>query len=511
METISSEAPHKQAPAGVRQASKRSSQMSDKRREKKRIADRICQREARARNKNKIAELESLVTHLTSLSGNEVYGELKQQLEESRAECRSLKQKLATILSIAQINGTETSSVNRDTDQDDYTDFPPESANIEDKSPTVDWEIVKGLEGRLERSEYTRQREADFDFTNSESPALDYFDGIYDEASLNVTAPPKLDAMDDLHFDTPSAASIELSFPESGLTCDCVHQNQPGTPNLWSTMSETLMGWKAHSCPENQLIGGENHDDIAVRAVTQGWNDLSLGKLSASWRILQGVDQKVWAKSRPVDRLAVLSIMNMLLQCHLNPTEENLSKLPPWYRPRPSQVAQKHAYAIDFFVWPGLRERFIYHQHKYCSNHFWSLLAQHFRFAWPYDLRDCYVHNRMTDRYELSTLFRRQLDDLSSFTLCKDMFDQFPEFESDISGYMAIPRALGLNPDSKKHGDGLRRVAIDKNLRDRRSLAYSAMPVTGLQSQWSCVPQEDIAASIFQDLGPAPFPMNQFF
>lgn len=91
---------------------------------------------------------------------------------------------------------------------------------------------------------------------------------------------------------------------------------------------------------------------------------------------------------------------------------------------------------------PGLRERFVYHQHKYCSDKFWTLLAQHFRFVWPYDFRDCYVHNRTTGKYQLSDLFLCHLNDLTCFTFCKDMFQSFPEFECDIPKFMSLPPAL---------------------------------------------------------------------
>lgn len=193
-----------------------------------------------------------------------------------------------------------------------HVDFSPEFAtSIRDKSPAIDLE-ASNERGNQEGSVYASQEGAEFDFANTDTPQLDYFDGIYDEETLPVTVPPQSDMMNGFHFDTSSAASIELPFPESELLCNCVYQNQPENPNLWSSMSETLMGWKTHTCRE--IKGGETHDDIAVRAVTEGWNETHLGKLSASWRILRQVDQKVWAESRPVDRLAVLSIMNMLLQ-----------------------------------------------------------------------------------------------------------------------------------------------------------------------------------------------------
>lgn len=189
----------------------------------------------------------------------------------------------------------------------------------------------------------------DFIFPSNGSPNLDFLDGVLDvDGTLNLLTSPSPAQSDtrDGGFTTPplpcaptAATSIEMAFPESRSPCECVRPTESSTKNanMWSSMSQTLMDWKAqhyqphdHPTPHqhhnyyhhhygsnNNCSGfqlGENHDDIAVRAVTEGWDAPSLGNLSISWRILLQVDQKVWAKCRPVDRLAVLSIMNRLLQ-----------------------------------------------------------------------------------------------------------------------------------------------------------------------------------------------------
>lgn len=107
---MANEQPPTQTEAPVR----RPRQISEKRRDKKRIADRICQRQARARTKNKIAELESLVAHLTSQSGNEISRDLRDELEKSRAENGSLRRKLATISSLAQVADECPAGTNQD-------------------------------------------------------------------------------------------------------------------------------------------------------------------------------------------------------------------------------------------------------------------------------------------------------------------------------------------------------------------------------------------------------------
>ncbi|OAG40233.1 hypothetical protein AYO21_05516 [Fonsecaea monophora] len=496
-------------------------QISDKRRDKKRVADRHCQRQARARTKNKIAELESLVAHLTSQSGNEICRELREQLESARTECRSLKRKLATIYSLAQINLEEESDERHDVEGKERADSSPSFTLFnQPRSPPVavnDLQVESSNDaGRQSRGPACNVHgEAEFGFALDDSLNLNFPDAMFDEQTFNPMGlgptPLEMDGMSGPHscntITTTATAttSMPLSFPESGSSCTCSHHIHPHKQsNMWAFVSETLMDWKTHNWPKLQN-DDTTADDIAVRAVIEGWTEPSLVNLTASWRILREVDEKVWANSRDVDRLAVLCIMHLLLQCHLNPSEKNQSNLPAWYRPRPSQVAQKHAYAIDFFVWPGIRERFVYHYHKYCSNRFWALLAQHFRFVWPYDLRDCYVHNRSTNRYQLSDLFRRHLNDLTSFTFDKDMFGNYPEFDCDIPKYMKIPTSLTL----KQLGNEPHRRRYNEIPGNQKLIGFAPMPATSPPGQWF-VPPDDMTKSVGSVLWGQPLQMNQF-
>lgn len=86
---------------------RKAKQLSAARRDKKRVADRVCQQKARARTKNRIAELESMVAELTNDSGNDLCKRLMEQLDQSRAECLALKRKLAVIASLARSDGEE--------------------------------------------------------------------------------------------------------------------------------------------------------------------------------------------------------------------------------------------------------------------------------------------------------------------------------------------------------------------------------------------------------------------
>lgn len=98
---------------------------------------------------------------------------------------------------------------------------------------------------------------------------------------------------------------------------------------------------------------------------------------------------------------------------------------------------------------PGLRERFVFHQHKYCTNKFWTLFCSSFRILWPYEFRDCYTFNTLTGEYRVSPMFDERISDLRSWTMSAAMFEAWPELVSDIPHYNPIcsapsARSVGL-------------------------------------------------------------------
>jgi len=114
----------------------------------------------------------------------------------------------------------------------------------------------------------------------------------------------------------------------------------------------------------------------------------------------------------------------------------------------PSQ-AIAHSYAIDFFAWPGVRERFVFAQHRYCSNSFWHLFNSCLHILWPYELRDCYSRNATTGHYSISSSFDKRLFDINAWTMSDEIFKKWPEFYSDFPGYNRMPMTVstaGLLP-----------------------------------------------------------------
>lgn len=122
-----------------------------------------------------------------------------------------------------------------------------------------------------------------------------------------------------------------------------------------------------------------------------------------------------------------------------------------------------HSYAIDFLTWyvvhmelnivshfhpltkcirPGVRERFVFSQHRYCSNSFWKLFRDSFKIVWPFEFRDCYSRNTQTGLYQTSPTFGDRVQNINCWAMKPDMFRQYPEFYGDIPSIGSIPGAV---------------------------------------------------------------------
>jgi hypothetical protein len=98
---------------------------------------------------------------------------------------------------------------------------------------------------------------------------------------------------------------------------------------------------------------------------------------------------------------------------------------------------------------PGLRERFVFHQHRYCGNIFWHLFCNSLKINWPYEFRDCYTRNLETGEYKISESFDGRVGDINAWTMRPDIFKRWPEFYADFPrsmDHMPMHIALRMQP-----------------------------------------------------------------
>ncbi|KAK2037550.1 hypothetical protein LZ31DRAFT_509480, partial [Colletotrichum somersetense] len=223
--------------------------------------------------------------------------------------------------------------------------------------------------------------------------------------------------------------------PPPEAPCECLAAQTlgdrgPRKINLWRAVNQVLTKGGPVS-KEAQEAEDSDDEDVPIRVLIEGWDAVAKSRpLSRLWKKLRWTDEILFIRCPPTERLAILRIMHLLLKYHCHPTLE-----------RPSQKIP-HSYAIDFFVWPGVRERFVFEQHAYCSNQFWYLFASCVRIRWPFEFRDTYRKSVVTGRYQLSPLFDQRLTDLNVWTMENDMFARFPELTADIPSFQPIGHCL---------------------------------------------------------------------
>lgn len=177
------------------------------------------------------------------------------------------------------------------------------------------------------------------------------------------------------------------------------------------------------------------NQDILVRAVLNGWNDVSEQYNGTTifcplWNLLRYLDKRIFCMSGFITRLCTLRMIHAMLLCFVGATPFN--DLPAWYKPRPSQHKFQHALAVDVLPWPGVRERAVHSQGMTRDNKFWTDIIYRFRFHWPYDPTEAVDFNANTGLFALSGLFQNQVHNIHMWKMDLSFFTGFPELYDDI-------------------------------------------------------------------------------
>jgi hypothetical protein len=118
----------------------------------------------------------------------------------------------------------------------------------------------------------------------------------------------------------------------------------------------------------------------------------------------------------------------------MNPTPENLQKVPTWLRSRPSQDRVSHPPVIDLLLWPGLRDRLVFEHQSYTkTGEFSSFYCNHLHFYWPFAEDQIYTFDPHTRCFQISQRFKEYAFDLKNWTMDRTFLARYPELKHDIS------------------------------------------------------------------------------
>ncbi|CAJ0542605.1 Ff.00g001620.m01.CDS01 [Fusarium sp. VM40] len=427
---------------------------AEARRLKKRELDRKAQRLARERTKSRIAQLENMVDNLRQNDSNSHIATLMDQLGQVTKERDNLLQVLDSLGSTIRRHIGD--STTNEPASDASESSPQISRGV--MHPPMGERIVPVTVRALSETSGSTLLELPMDPPQSSPFAYDSWTHSASTnqypttlAYDNTMLPPEASYMPIQPFlpemtpSTPEEADVII--PKSPIPCHCSNPTSctstfhSANANIWRAVNEILQ--KPTRLSEEELAiemyGGE---DIAVRAVLEGWDSVeSSGRMTPTWRKLRSADELCFSRCADTERLAVMRICHLLLIYHGDPTLARRETVPRWYWNRPSQ-ALPHSYGIDFFVWPGLRERLIFSQHHYCTNTFWDLLQSNLKILWQDGFQDTFYHNAHTGKYQISPIFEQRIRDINSWTMSTDFFAHFPELNQDIPAFMGIPPSV---------------------------------------------------------------------
>ncbi|CZR67335.1 uncharacterized protein PAC_17234 [Phialocephala subalpina] len=427
----------------VARESKRKRSDDDLRRERKRKADRMAQKISREKRRLYTDQLERTINILCKEDGRAVTYGLMEEISLLRAENGRLRRIIDGVKSALS---SETSTAPPDPVIDDNTlrsaraegflngDVRGSVDNVQSASNATPEPNVWASNGLAQmETEVDREMREDYPDTtanvNFESP-IEFTDSWMDNmiyGSRSSTSWPGLSRARPQPFPSPLSTMMPVASRPRG-TAQCQIWQRSNT--IYSQVSKV-----GPACSSAALKLSSTYYAASIfKAVIKGWTSLSIQERSNPiLRILREIDQ-VFPQLDRTSRVAFMYKSHMVLKYLLNPEERNLEQMPQWQRPRHLQSTKQHPIAIDFFVWPALRDRLVETHHDYFTTSDFSIyFRNYYKFSWPFPFEDTYIYCKDTNTYQLSPVFERYHRDLKYWGVEKPFLEKFPELAQDIS------------------------------------------------------------------------------
>ncbi|KFY16441.1 hypothetical protein V492_01327 [Pseudogymnoascus sp. VKM F-4246] len=440
------------SPAVAARPAKRQRADADLRSQRKREADRKAQRNSRERQRSHTDHLENMIAILRKENGNAATSELMEMVWQLRSEnerlrkiINSAKSALSVMsceptplpnpqhLGLANVTGqpagnnpqapTVEGAVTKNP-ENPQTSVVPAKRAIDDARPTVSSNLVPNVEQSRKR----RQTVGEITAENNSGNVLNYTESWMDKKVVDKTDNSPIDLSPWAAFLSPMSTMMPPPARPAtrGMQCQIWEKSN----KIYSQISTVTPAAAAAAL----RLSPSDYANLIFKAVINGWASLDTSERSNPiMKALADIDQ-VFSQLDQVSRAAFMYKSHMLLKYHIDPEKSNWEEMPEWQRPSFSQRTKQHPIAVDFFVWPALRDRLIDSNHGYfATGDFSAYFRRHYKFSWPYSFQDTYVYDRDSNTYRLSPMFAQYHSNIKYWGVERPFLEKFPELAGDIT------------------------------------------------------------------------------
>ncbi|KAE8164806.1 hypothetical protein BDV40DRAFT_310477 [Aspergillus tamarii] len=327
--------------------------------DRKRITDRRAQRNHRERVKTYISQLETTVEELTKASQEGSEHSLLQKLQEKQVEIEQLKR------AIRQANGILRTALDAASSpiSPSITEIVPKDSPVAQNG----WPLVAIEDQTTQRIDSRKLQTEATCAAGDISPNSSRGRQVYNNNKLK-----------------------EVPSPYANLTCG------NGQVNYFQVVDESLV----HVLSGGPLTtSAEDDDDLAIRAILHGWDNIKEDKpLDRGWNFLRALDQGLFHRTGPVERLAILRLMRSMLMSKNGLPEHSTSQIPSF-----------------MFPTPNLRDHLIASETSHTPEAAAAHYAAEILLSWPYQVRDAYRYHEEEGKFQFSIEFNNVYYDLKSW------------------------------------------------------------------------------------------------
>ncbi|OAP60914.1 hypothetical protein AYL99_05916 [Fonsecaea erecta] len=400
----------------------------DGRRAKKREMDRMNQQRKRQRDREYLQQLQENVQLLQQDKASSLASRLMMQRDRDDQRLRRHRTRMLQIKGLINADLADLGQP-EDGPRDDKSDTNALDPSLNSTvSPTVDSSLL------LEATSPEPGPDSTFCPPAEKNDSLD--------ALLAELSTP-YDGEDDAVFWPPPILDAQAGAVESNSLPSSKPPLAARRSKTWRDIEQLISRTTAQSSASTIVGDTELDMHIIITAAAQGWTQFSQAVMvDARWSCLRELDEKYFAPNYSnVERLAVLTIASQtigqdMMQQQTTTTTTTMGTcssniLPPFIKPRPSQLAFPHSVIADCYVWPGFRERLSI-CHDYYTDVFLHATHTMFRFLWPYDFQDAFRSSSLTGLRHLSPRFLASMQDIRCWTMNSDFFQRWPDFRGDV-------------------------------------------------------------------------------